>query len=486
METTLNWLYLIGLLLVIIFAVDRFGMAGNNDNTPKWNKYSTTASKYYSGLLLYIVTYVGFYHVLMIPDISGLVAGWDDSLQNLPRELISAMALTVLLPSIKGIKEYDVFIKNKIYDLVNIPREVQYMASRLANAEVIINDESMTKVIDVMVARGADEKKLKSLLSDEMVASYIKAEYLLQNMHECLMKREYKDFYQRYESDLNHLRSELNDIHLLIEAYINGSVEGIRRDKTILKKMNKDIGQLLNNIYKLISMAVISRLASDSGRMRRLAEIGFVLQDEDTRFNWDMVAMIFMGIIILYVLKYYVFESSDGSFKLLLSVQIAFGYCCAVFWAAYPKQRWNFARKRGEFRNYSFYLMAAVLTWASYSIVRILFAMGRGSGFEEYVSGRFLETTAYQIPSAVAAILLCYLMETSAQKGNRIVDALIGAVSMAGMNLLVSHMLDKQSDWYDLAISAMVGLLIFHTVPHWFRRAGEQQSVALPLQAQPA
>ena len=110
-------LHIVGLSLVLIYAFDRFDSPSHKQKHSQlsWKKYSTTSTKYYTGLILYIIVYALFYHILIIVGKDPLSSIADANLQKLPIELFSALILTVLMPSIKGIKEFDTFIKEKIY-----------------------------------------------------------------------------------------------------------------------------------------------------------------------------------------------------------------------------------------------------------------------------------------------------------------------------------------------------------------------------------
>lgn len=487
-----TFLHLVGLFLVFIFALDRFDSPSHKQGQSQlsWKKYSTTSSKYYTGLILYIVVYFIFYHVIILVGKEPLSKLIDQNLQELPIELISALILTVLLPSVKGIKEFDTLIKNKIYQLVNIPFEVQYMANRIEASKVKITENEHNAIIDKFIDHGMNKKSLNKLLDDKIISKSIKAEFLISQLATCLNKKSYKDFSIHYSANVERLNDQHEDVLLLIATYVNSSAS-IRQDKSILKKLNKDTDQVLKDIYNLISMAVISRFTSDKGRIERLSELGIKIENKDKRFSWDMVAMIFMGIFILYFLKY-TFEARNSEFKsnLTLSAQIAIAYCIAVFWAVYPKTKnWGIAKQENSHRNYSYYLLAGLLTFVTYAAVRVLFELASDNDMSQYLSKPFLTYMPYQIPSAMTALLLCFMLETKTTKNIRYIDLVVGAAALPAFLFLAKFIISTNTgrplsiDTHDIMVSTLAGTLIFYNVPYWYSRAKRSKRKEQQLQS---
>lgn len=478
MEFTM--LHVVGLSLVLIYAFDRFDSPSHKQDRSQlsWKKYSTTSTKYYTGLVLYIVVYALFYHILIVVGKEPLANITNENIQKLPAELLSALILTVLLPSIKGIKEFDTFIKAKIYSLVNIPSEVKFMAHRIESAELNINSDDHDAIINKFVEHGMKKDSLLKRLDDKIVEKAIKAEFLITQLANCLSKRSYKDFSMHYSANVDRLNEQHEDVLLLIETYVNSST-AIRQDKSILKKLNKDTDQVLKDIYNLISMAVISRFTSDQGRIDRLKEIGIKIESQDSRFSWDMVAMIFMGIFILYFLKYtFEVRQSENKSNLALSAQIALAYCIAVFWAVYPKtQNWGLAKQEDSHRNYSYYLFVSLLTFVTYALVRIGIDFSSGRPLAEYLSGSFITYMPYQIPSTMTALFLCFMLESKITSKVRYFDLALGAVALPTFMFVAKFIISSNTarplaiDAHDIVVSALAGALIYYNVPYWYSRA---------------
>ncbi|MDH5424139.1 MAG: hypothetical protein OEY29_03980 [Gammaproteobacteria bacterium] len=480
-------LHIVALSLVVIYAFDRFDSPSNKQDHSQlsWKKYSTTSTKYYTGLVLYIVVYILFYYILIVVGKEPLAKVIDPSLQKLPIELFSALILTVLLPSIRGIKEFDGFIKGKIYSLVNIPSEVKYMAKRIESAELVITNHEQDNIVKAFTENGMNKDSLNKLLDDNIIDKVMKAEFLIRQLARCLTEKSYKDFSMHYSANFKRLRESHDDVLLLVETYVNSSA-AIRQDKSILKKLNKDTDKTLEDIYNLIGMAVISRVTTDKGRIARLSEIGIQINSEDRRFSWDMVAMIFMGIFILYFLKY-TFETrvSDSKSNLTLSAQIALAYCLAVFWAVYPKtKKWEVAKQVSSSRNYSYYLLASVLTFVSYGVIRFLAGLSGAEDVSEYFSGAFLTYMPYQIPSTMTALFLCFMLESKITSKVRYFDLVLGSIALPTFMFVAKFIISSNTgkafnfDNNDIIVSALAGMLIYYNVPYWYSRAQSSGPVA--------
>lgn len=459
--------YLIGLSAVLLFSWDRF-------NTPVENRSSTTTSKYFTGFMMYLVTYITFYHALfLLPEFEDVFSQVNPDIVKLPKELASALILTVLLPSIPYIKEYDAVIKRKICYLVNIPHEVLYLAKSMKRSHIAMDEDTLTLVKSGLAEKGFNVEKLFSAGEDLIINNWVKISFLKEKMSHCTDCKEYRGFVDRFGDELKAVIERYDDLTPLVLAYTHASDESLEKDRQIYVKVEKDSGSLLDDMYLLIGRASFSRLNILENKSRILENFGIEINKPTTVLSWDMIAMIFITIFILYGFKYAMEDGGPEAFNTIyLILQIAISYCIAVYWSIYPKLYWELAeRKQDEDRKFRYYLVAVFLTIVCVALVRLLILALQGLDIEEF----FVKYAAWQIPSASLTLLLCFLLDSHSARVNRWVEGLVGAVYLCVAYGLTLKILGKVHPPVDYIYPFIIGFMVCASVPYWFRNSVEAE-----------
>lgn len=466
--------YFLGLFLVFLYSIDRF-------NTPSTNKLSTTLSKYYTGMAMYLVVYFFIYHALIaFGNLDLLVKNINPDIAKLPKEIISAMIVTVLLPVVPYIKEFDKLLKSKIYIMVNIPTEVSYLARQLKKYELFKSDEELSLAAkDLLVAEGFDQDKLAALINDKLIRSWNLATVLKDKIASCIDPAEYSTFMDAYAAKIDELDEKYKEILPYICSYVKGGAGSIAKQADVISSVEKSLSALLEEYYLLIAKAMLSKFNMPGKKAKLLTAMGFVdVKHDDVRMNWDIMSMIFISIVLIYFGKYALEGGGLSEHKFKVILIIAVGYCTAVFWAIYPKVYWPLAeRQPGEPRRYTYYLVAMMLT--AVMVLAFRFVVGAVGGRELDVILESLAKYSYwQIPSTVMVLQLAFFLDCRKTLVNRWVEGVIGGSVNCLSYFVATEQMGKVPGEIDFIPPFVIGMLVCSTVPHWYRRALANKTAA--------
>lgn len=459
----INLYYVLGLFVVVLYATERF-------NTPETNRLSTTSSKYYTGLVMYISVYSFLYHALfLLPGLDEQVHTYFPDVVWLPKELVSALLLTIFLPSMPYIKSYDKLIKDKIYYLVNIPQEVMKLSRKLANSSFEAPEDILKSSYAELIEYGFDENKMDILSEDFLTNKWIKATVFKNKIKNCIDSGCYESFRRVFIKDFERIQEKYNELRPLMLAYVNSNDGSLLKDGDIAGKIDKTMHSLFDDVYQLIASAVLSKSTVPGSEKKIIEQIGFTYKKPGPGISWDMISLIFISVFILFIIKFVVIRDMPNDKAFLIAFQISISYCVAVFWALYPKLYWGFSQSSSEnSRLYLYYLMSAVLTFLTVLIVRALIISLTHS---DYQSGydQFIKTMPWQIPSSALALVLCFFLDTKLVLINRWAEGLLGAIIMCLTYAFTMEVIEKIPAYYDFAFAALLGVLVFSYVPHWYR-----------------
>jgi hypothetical protein len=153
--------FLLGVLLIIIYALERF-------NTPPSNRASTTAVRYYSGAVAYVLIYLFAYYVLnKYPYLLQLLlkAAAGNSEVALPRfaqdassTVLIAILLPTLIPKVPLLSKMDKRLRKFLQSLAAIPFEALRLSKEIHDAPFSAPQQLQKNVKDDLVNRGFEEQ----------------------------------------------------------------------------------------------------------------------------------------------------------------------------------------------------------------------------------------------------------------------------------------------------------------------------------------
>ena len=459
---SVNIFYILGLIVVLLYSSDRF-------NTPETNRLSTTSSKYYTGMVMYLSAYIFFYHVLLLlPELDGYVQSVNPNIAWLPKELVAALVLTILLPALPYVKNFDLSVKTKICNLVNIPYEVSVLVKLLKNSTYKHSDREFETAYDELVGYGFSRNQMDALADDVLLNSWLKITMFKNRLKDCNHSQGYQLFSRIFSSECQRLQDKYDELKSFVLAYVNSSQNGPMKGTEMAREIEKVTHSYLGEIYELIARAVFSRSSVLKNRKKLLEDFGFVIDEPDAQLSWDMISMVFLAVFVLFFAKFILLDR-ETLFALVLALQIAIFYCIAVFWAVYPKLYWSFAsREKGGTRRYSYYLLSTLLTITCVFLVRALVQAVQGADIQTLYT-QLMEYMAWQIPSASLVLILSYFLDSRTSLINRWVEGVVGGLLMCIAFAYTVFALDRPLVPVDFIFPFAIGVLVFSYVPHWYR-----------------
>jgi len=149
----------LGAVFVVFYAASRF-------NTPRTNRSSTTAGRYFAGLFCYVLVGLAFYATLAhFPHLLAFALQGNEApsapwAKELSRPLLVALLLTVLLPKLPFLSELDNWIRKRLQDMAAIPYEVRRLSAQLRKGNLDVPEELQAEVRQKLENNGFSVKDI--------------------------------------------------------------------------------------------------------------------------------------------------------------------------------------------------------------------------------------------------------------------------------------------------------------------------------------
>jgi hypothetical protein len=240
---------------------------------------------------------------------------------------------------------------------------------------------------------------------------------------------------------------------------------------------------LLQSTYQFIGRGVLQCKLTHSARCEQLKALGFQGEVGRTELTLDELVALFIGVTVV-LLAGFLFGSSaerPGSLELFgRAATIGAIYCAAVWWALYPKARWECAKRNaGDIRPVACYLVSALLASATALVInlgfKLLLCRDLLTAWEQ-----FSHSWPWTIMTFATTILTAWLAgdRPSARWPAfrlRWLEGVGQAALMVGTASLVHALLLESGGRVPalesmLLLSAAIGFGIGFLVPTWYRR----------------
>jgi hypothetical protein len=368
---TINFEWMLGLLMVLTYAIGRF-------NTPNTNRSSTTVARFWFALLSYCIGVVFLYLLLSgvvtnSPEIvQALGIGGQGIPQDLPKAsgpLLAALILTVLLPNFPVICRIDQGLLKFFQDMGNIPLEVRLLSAQLRKADIEIP--------------AAVQKDAQSYVKNKLESAGLKAEYLcftkcdtpqydwtrIVSMMTVLRswegRRRYAAMLSEFAEDYKQVNDKFERLNVsaarCFPMFLAGAPAGKKSAAgaglpnpiaECRRAFQEQCEDLFNDIANLVARGILKCEFTRRERDARLAEVGFADLDAavggvDPNKIVAAVAMVFVILVTGIVLASKLFNETPFDIRraLTMSVMVAIIYGGAIVCALLPKSTWGFANR---------------------------------------------------------------------------------------------------------------------------------------------
>ena len=393
----------LGLVFILVYAIDRF-------NTPPTNRSSTTAVRYYTGALFYCLFGLLVYSVLVKwPHLTGVALQGDQNAipswaKNLSSPLLVALMLTVALPKIPLLSAADEWIRDRIQKMAAIPYEVRVLGAQLRKADFSVAGETRERIRAALIKTGFRPEDILFEKSDAPQYLWTKLAVLMDHLQAWEGERKFVGFIASFSPQWNELKRKRDQMVSRAQQCFE-----LMRDFPVDRPLGKDpiieyrrlleaeMEEVLQSVYDFISRGVLQCELTLAARRERIKRLGLEVDIEASRLTLNQLVWVFFGVNVVALGGLVLFrEPGQGQINVvkafLMSLMIAAIYVVAVWMAIYPRQHWQFAARdeRGG-RPALFYLVAGLLTVAggapiSFGVKILLYKFSVVAAWEDFAT----------------------------------------------------------------------------------------------------
>jgi hypothetical protein len=148
----------LGSLLIFIYASERF-------NTPRSTRSCTTALRYYSAMLAYLMVYLMAYYFLSKYPVllNFLISENDPEMQKISKDastsILVALILALLVPKVPMISELDVRLRHFLHRLALIPYEVIRLSKDIQARKFVTPASVLDQVQEEAISYGLSSEQ---------------------------------------------------------------------------------------------------------------------------------------------------------------------------------------------------------------------------------------------------------------------------------------------------------------------------------------
>jgi hypothetical protein len=500
---------ILGAVFVLFYAGTRF-------NTPSTNRSSTTAGRYFVGLVLYCLAGICFYATLVafphLLDFAlyGQQMGGDAPTSKISLPLFVALLLTVLLPKIPVLNSVDKWICTQLQNMAAIPWEVLRLSSELRKYKLEFSPEEQAVVRQMLEAEGFDSKDIVFELTETAPSDWTRVTALLQKVEDWSSDRRMAGYLAASNSDLANLRQRYQGLLSKAKTTFNLRDEHDRGETTrkahqamvcYEEDFLEHVKQLRKDILEFISRGVLRSELTVRALENRLSSMGFKVTCSQPAFSVNQLLLIFT-VVCLTMLPGFIFFGSTGlSFEAILIRLglVGFTYVTAVACAVLPKSNWRFAQlKAGDVRPIAFYFVAGLMS-AAISFITSLVVQAIWMRNLEWALQRSRLTYPWLLVSFATAFLTALMVdnprfEKISGRTQRCLEGLVQGAVMFGVTYVTCLWLNQRVEVVfknvdlsylkygaprtltTMVMGAAVGCVIGFFIPTWYRRHQEQSA----------
>ena len=508
--------YWIPLLLITLYAIDRF-------STPSENRASTTAVRYYSAA----VTYTGIYWIaffvihkypllieLMLRSLGGTKDGTLPSwLAQSSTTLMVAVLLSVLLPKIPLLSELDRKLKAFLQKMADIPFEARRLSKEIHAAPFSTPERLHSELQERFTNQGFDIQDIAIDAGEPSKQLWTKISVLLLDLEKWETDAGVNVFMQERRNQYQRIKERHRRLMQMAKSCFDLSRPAPERaaGDSISKASAKfhasfmaEADDLLGSICDFISQGVLKCRLTRHSRVATMARMGFQLSRENRpdALNPNRVVG-FFGFLLLLMMCNFILWSPDAQDreKLLLKITMIVSiYASAVICGLAPKEKWTLFKKDADGQlPFAGYLLSGLMAAACAMAISIIFKtliFTRGDPHLSQAIQKAWESFSsqsypYMLMGFSTAAIVGYLIDLRLPRQwpdllKRLTNGIIQALGTSVTAILVYWWLQSIRQppplLMLLQISSVIGFAIGFIVPCWYWRGTRtRKSATWPL-----
>lgn len=504
---------LFGVALITIYAFERF-------DTPSNVRASTTASRYYLSIFLYLLIYLVTFLVFtnypgavqglrkMVSaseiDTEQLLGGFFDPTQSTP--IFVALVLSLLVPKLPVVSKLDDKLRGFLHKLALIPYEAIRRSRDLQAMQLEIPQQDREAVKRELLSLGFAESDIDFDSEDPLFRDSLNIVHLLVSIRGWDRENRFLEFMQMRREQFARLEDHYDRYLAMMKNLIalerqveqNPDIEALRETRLNFRaNMQVEHKAMLSDICDFISHAILTCCLT-SGNMNRVTnQLGFIY-DRRKRSRLGRTvnqSLTLFSLLLLFVLTAFILLiGSRGDLEriMLIGTMIVTIYSAAVVCALFPKQLWSLFKCPEDYYPVVGYLISGLMAMACSVVISLffktlIFAKDKDvSGLVMPVSMAWKDFSTVTYPwilvSLLTAISTAFLtdwkvLDRGTDLKRRALDAVVQAAVLIGASVVVYNwLIDLDSTRVrsltgPVVIAGGLGLLIGFFVPSWYRNA---------------
>jgi hypothetical protein len=404
-----------------------------------------------------------------------------------------ALLLTVSLPRVPLLADIDEWIRKTLQHIASIPYGVRRLSAALRRSPFQASPERQEQIRTHMLGNGFHPADILFLESAKPQYLWTQLTVLMNSLEDWESHSRFSGFAARFSADLEALRSRYRQLtpkarncFRLIRDH--GDVAGGSQGDDAVAQFQADFTEqakdLLRSTYDFIGRGLLQCELTHSARCEQLESLGFRVETARSKLTVNELVALFTGVTVL-LLSGFVLGSSahrPGSLELFgRAATIGAIYCAAIWWALYPKEQWEWAKRNtGDIRPVACYLVSALLASGTALAINlgltVLICRDFSTAWEQF--SRAWPWTIMTFATTVVTAWLTDDRPSARRPASRLrwLEGLGQAALMTGTGWLVHFLLrDSGGRLPDLPsvllLSAAIGFGIGYLVPAWYREA---------------
>lgn len=352
--------YWVGVLLIFVYALERF-------NTPPTNRPSTTWMRYHLAALVYVGLFeITFAVIVRYPQLIEYVRALGPEIRDLLPDMADdsdnptsftvgvAMLLSVLVPKVPGLSRMDHAVRAALQRAAAIPHEARRFSKCIQRAE-FIPDESLKRAIEANYLKLGLNETLPALDDPQPAATQLhRLTAMMLTLENWETDRRFAGFIQQRNDQYGRLKDRYALIVGMAKAYFElrdgspeargdrfGEIAGKFRDS-----FEDETRNLILEAAQLVSHILLKCCVRASTRVTELCSMGLRPREDERQGMTADQATLLLGTLVLIVLLYAVLVSDITQIDTLTRVaMVPIIYTFAVVAAVVPKQHWGLFRR---------------------------------------------------------------------------------------------------------------------------------------------
>lgn len=274
----------LGAILIVIYAWERF-------NTPSTNRSSTTASRYYTTAIIYILIYLAtFYIFTLYPELLKHIPIGSELIGNSLIDpsnstlVFVAMLLSLLVPKVPLISLIDTKLLEFLHHLADIPYKAIRLSKELQQANYQIPASMRTAIIDELVEHEFNPNEIDFSMGESHIQKWLNITALKLELNNWEKEKRFAAYVLDRSDQYEHIKERYKRLNIMIhDAFALKCRANEQPELEALQDaVNKFHANLINEektilseICDFISHGILDSCISNGTRNNTLKTMGF-------------------------------------------------------------------------------------------------------------------------------------------------------------------------------------------------------------------